>query len=213
MRNALIVAGVVCSTLALFPHTSRSQLPPVKERLGFRTGYIHTLGELQDNFGGGGHMTLHFTERVYNRLYFDFRVAALYLGDSKRPEIAADVTRIDNIASEMRILFFSVGPQYTVPLAEYWTGYASAGLGVYSVSILFDSGIQAFDTSDQYFGGNVGGGIMWRFTDTWNLDMNVTLHRFWSDTDRTDLYYIFTGEGDSDPYVLQFATGVCIDLR
>jgi hypothetical protein len=213
MNRALIVAVAACAVLTLFPHTSRSQLPPVQERLGFRTGYMHTFGQLQDTFGGGGHMTLHFTERVVSSFYVDFRIAALYLGDAKRPEIAERVTGTQGINSEMRILFLTVGPNLTFPLAEYWNAYASAGAGIYSVSILFDSGIQAYDYSDQHVGVNAGGGVLWRFTDTWNIDMNFTVHHFWTDDDRTDLYYIFTDEGDSDPYLLQFSTGVCIDLR
>lgn len=213
MNKALTIAGLIVAALALTPHTSFSQLPPVKERLGFRTGYIHTLDGLKDNFGGGGHMTLHFTERLYNPLYLDFRVAAIYLGDSKHPEIAERVTGTTGILSEMRILFFSLGPQVTFPLAEYWSGYASGGLGIYSVSILFDSGIQAFDTSDQHFGFNAGGGVLWRFTDTWNVDLNFTIHHFFTDKTRRDLYYVFTNEGDASPWLMQFATGLSIDLR
>jgi len=43
--------------------------------------------------------------------------------------------------------------------------------------------------------------------------MNFTVHRFTSDTTRRDLFYVFTGQGGSDPWLLQFATGVSIDLR
>jgi opacity protein-like surface antigen len=199
--------------LLLTPSASYSQLPPVRERLGLRTGYIHTLDRLDDTFGGGGHLTLHFTERVYNHLYFDFRVGAVYLGDSKIPELARDLFGNDDIVTEMRILYFSVGPNYTFDLAEYWTGYVSAGGGIYSVSILFDTGIQAGDTSDQHPGFNAGGGVLWRFTDTWNLDLNVTVHHFLTKQERRDLLWLYTGEGASDPYLLQFATGLSIDLH
>lgn len=213
MKRALLIAAFGGIAFSLFPTRSYSQLPPVKERLGFRSGYIHTLDQLSDSFGGGGHLTLHFTERVINRLYFDLRIAAIYLGDTKKPEIAEALTNTEGILSEMRILYFSVGPQYTFDLAEYWTAYASAGVGVYSVSILFDSGIQAFDTSDQHVGANFGGGVLWRFTDVLNLDLNFTAHHFWTEETVADLYYFFTDQGDSSPYLLQFATGISYDLR
>jgi opacity protein-like surface antigen len=213
MKNVFVVLCAVCALLAVLPDQSWSQLPPVRERLGLRTGYIQTLGGLQDNFGAGGHLTLHFTERTYDHLYFDLRVAAMYLGDSKHPEIAKRVTANDNTISEMRILYFSIGPNYTFDLAEYWTGYLSAGAGIYSVSILFDSGIQAYDYSDQHFGFNGGGGILWRFTDTWNLDLGFTVHHFYTEKKRSDLFWVFTGEGAANPTLLEFSAGICIDLR
>jgi len=207
---SLCIAGAL---VCVRPVSSLAQLPPVRERLGFRSGYIQTLGELNDAFGGGGHLTLHFTERAYNHLYVDFQVGAVYLGDSKHPEIAQAIFNNDNVLSEMRVLYFSVGPSYTFDLGEYWTGYASGGAGVYSVSILFDSGIQAYDTSDQHFGFNFGGGVLWRFTDTWNIDLNFTVHHFTTKQQNDDLFYIYTGKGATSPYLLQFATGVCIDLH
>jgi opacity protein-like surface antigen len=216
MKRLVLIASIAGAVL--FPTKSHSQLPPVQERLGFRSGYIQTLDQLEDSFGGGGHVTLWFTERVHDQLYFDFRVAAIYLGNLKNPNITVRFANSpgvppEDIESEMRVLFFSVGPQYVIPLAEYWNAYLSAGAGVYSVSMLFDSGIAAGDYSDQHFGVNAGGGAQWRFTETWNLDFNFTLHHFWTRKKTSDLYYFFTDQGDSSPYLLQFATGVSIDLR
>jgi len=213
MKNVLVLLCAVCASLAVVPVQAWSQLPPVRERLGLRTGYIQTFGGLQDHFGAGGHLTLHFTERMYDHLYFDFRVVAMYLGDSKHPEIAREVKKNNNIISEMRILYFSIGPNYTVDLAEYWTGYLSAGAGIYSVSILFDSGIQAFGESDQHFGFNGGGGILWRFTDTWNLDLGFTVHHFYTEKNLRNRLWVYTGKGAASPTLLEFSAGICIDLR
>jgi hypothetical protein len=43
--------------------------------------------------------------------------------------------------------------------------------------------------------------------------MNFMVHHFWSDAERADLYYYYTDQGDSSPYLLQFATGLTYDLR
>ncbi len=213
--TALVLASVL---LGILPTPSYSQLPPVRERLGVRGGYIQTFDKLKDSFGGGGHLTLHFSERAYNQLYVDFRISAIYLGDLKNKNIAVRFGNSpgiepSDIETEMRILFFSVGPQYVIPLAEYWNAYAGAAAGIYSVSMLFDSGISAGDLSDQHFGVNMGGGAMWRFTETLNIDMNFTLHHFWTPKDPNKLLFFFTDQGDSNPYLLQFSTGVTIDLR
>lgn len=204
----------VVATVALAA-CAAAQGGPVKERLGGRAGYIHTFDGLNRVYGGGGNLTLHFQERISAPLYLDFRVGAVYLGDSKKPELAPLFKDAlgNPLVSQMRILFFSVGPQLVVPLSETWNGYVSVGAGIYSVSIVFNSGIQAFDSSDQHFGGNFAVGTLWRITDNWNIDLSVTAHHLWTKRDPGDLYYVFTGQGDASPSLLQIATGLSIDLR
>jgi hypothetical protein len=76
--------------------------------------------------------------------------------------------------------------------------------------MLFDTGVQAFDLSDQHFGLNGSLGMYWRITDSWNLDFNATLQSLWTDQD--DLYPIFTG-GGSNPLILAVGVGAAMNLR
>jgi hypothetical protein len=189
-----------------------SQPPLPRERLGIRAGYEEATGKLNQHFGDGSFMTLHFSERIIRGLYLDFRIGAIYMGDLLKPEIAEALTRVDGIDSEMRILWFTAGPQYAISPSERITWYGSMGMGVYSISILHDTGIQAFDYSDQHFGINGGVGLLWRFAATWNADFNFTTHKIWTSKDRGDLYYLFTNE-DSSPSTYQFGFGVSMELR
>ena len=219
MRIFVVTAlGLAGALLGILPTTSYSQLPPVRERLGVRGGYIQTLDKLENSFGGGGHLTVYFNERVVNSLYVGGRISIMYLGDLQNEDIPVRFINTpgivsDDIDSEMRIMFFSAGPQYVIPIADYWNAYIEGGAGIYSVSMLFDSGIAAGKFSDQHFGVNFGGGTMWRITETLNIDMNFTLHHFWTPKDPNKLLFFFTGQGDSNPYLLQFSTGVVLDLR
>ena len=195
------------------PQASQAQLPPVRERIGGRLGFIVTEGQFNSAYGNGYNATLHFTEAIHVPFYLDIKIGALYLGELQRQELAETFTGIIDISSDMRILFFSVGPQYVFSAGRDWLlGYASLAAGVYSVSVLFDSGIQAFDLSQSRFGGNASIGTLLRFTSTWNLDINVTLHHMRTTTNIDDLFRIFT-DGAVDPSIAQFAMGITIDLR
>jgi hypothetical protein len=209
MIKFLFSAIVLLMLLSLLASDVCSQLPPPRERLGVRSGYMETTGKLDEHFGDGSFMTLHFSEKILNPLYLDIKIGAVYLGDLLKPEIILDAQPID---SEMRILFFTAGPQYNYPTGETTTLYGSFGIGIYSVSILRDTGLQAYDFSNQHFGLNGGLGFLWRFAATWNLDVNLTAHKFWTPEDRSTLFYIFTNEG-SDPYLYQLGIGISMDLR
>ncbi len=193
----------------------RAQLPPPGERLGFRVGYMETTGALDEYFGDGNFMTIHFSEHVFDPLYLDVRIGAIYLGDLLKPDV---INAPDNVVSEMRILFFTAGPQYTYSVSERTTAYGSFGLGIYSVSILEDTGLQARSASNQHFGINGGIGFLWRFSATWNLDFNFSSHKVWTPEDpgcilaRDCIYYAYTNRHTS-PLMFQVGAGIVMDLR
>lgn len=209
----LSAAILVCTLYAaLIPAASEAQLPPVRERLGGRLGYVGTDGGLRDSYGGGYNATLHFTERAWGPLFVDIRIGAVYMGDLKRPVLAENFTFVPDIESAMRILFISAGPQYAAALAGPWIVYGSIGLGIYSVSVLFDTGVQAADVSQQRLGGNASVGALLHIAGSWNLDLNFSVHHFRTRKRTDELFYIFT-DGDSNPFLFQVATGIVIDLR
>lgn len=193
-----------------------TETPPPRERLGIRSGYIETTGKLDASFGDGSFMTLHFSERVIHSLYVDFRIGAISLGDLLKPELAPvfveSLAAARNVQSEMRVLFFTIGPLGTYAIGEKTTLYGSMGLGIYSVSMLFDTGLQAGSESDQHLGVNGGFGVLWRFAATWNVEFNFTTHKFWTSRDFTDYFYRFT-DGSASPILYQFGLGISMDLR
>jgi hypothetical protein len=183
-----------------------------KERVGIRFGFDGTNDGLHDTFGDGWDATLFFTEKITTRFLLDIRLGAIYLGDMQTPELDDEITNMPNVVSEMRFLYFSVGPIVSVPLGGANTGYASLGLGVYSVSLLFDSGVTAFDFSDQHLGLNGGLGISRRIATSWCVELNGTVHYFDVDTQSSDLYWKFT-DGADNPLLISVALGVTLDLR
>jgi len=205
-----VVAAVL---LAGVPEPSQSQLPPVRERLGGKVGGVTTTGGLNSSYGNGWQATLYFYERIGKSWYLGVSIGAIYMGDLWDPAAAEEYTGIADINSEMRVLLLSVGPQYTLGLSDSWLAYAGLEAGVYSVSLLFDTGIQAFsDSQPAHLGGNLSLGMLWRITSNWNIDLSTTLHHFRTSSKANDIFYKFTG-GDADPLLLEASIGLVIDLR
>jgi hypothetical protein len=190
----------------------RAQVPgdPPRERLGARVSFVGTVGGLNENFGTGYDFTLYFTERLTRAWYLEVRIGATYMGDLLKPEIAEERTRIEGISSEMRFAYVTLGPQYTWATSETQTLYGTLGIGIYSVSMLYDTGVQAFKENNQNFGMNGGVGFLWRITTNWNIELNTTVQHLRTGTG--DLYYIFTG-GAQHPWLFAAGVGLAMDLR
>jgi hypothetical protein len=183
-----------------------------------------TTGRLRNHFGHGYDFTLYFTERIFRSLNLEILIGAAYLGDVFQRELGAEILQdLDRsvflapdgpgVDSEMRFAYLSVGPQYTWPSSETHTWYGSFGLGIYSTSVLFDTGVLARNYSNQHFGLNGGGGLLWRITDNWNLEVTTRVHKVWTgEYDRYNYYSRFT-EGGKNPWLLGFGLGVALDLR
>ncbi|HEX5131028.1 MAG TPA: hypothetical protein VFX92_00925 [Candidatus Krumholzibacteria bacterium] len=181
-----------------------------RERLGVRASYITSNDGLRDSYGDGWDLTLYFTETVLSKLVLDIRLGAIYLGEALKPDLDDQITNSYGVVSQMRVLYFSVGPMVGFRLGGANTGYASAGVGIYSVSIQLDSAISAYDLSDQEVGFNGGIGIARRLSTNWSLEGNATVHYFGIASN--NLYGLFTENADS-PLLLGIGLGVTVDLR
>jgi len=214
MIRSLLTAIAVVTVLTVGAARAQAPAPaldePPQERLGARAAFAGTVGDLNRHFGHGYDLTLYFTEKLIGTFYLDIRIGATYFGDLLIPEIGERFTNTQGILSEMRLAYLTLGPQYASAISETKTVYISLGLGIYTVSMIFDTGVRSFDLSDQHFGVSAGIGMFWRITDNWNLDFNATLQSLWADQDK--LYPIFTG-GGRNPMLLVAGVGLAMNLR
>ncbi len=208
----LLVTGVL--TLVFARPSMAVDNVAADQRLGARAGYIYTDDGIDQYYGPGWEITLGFNQRIWSRLFFDLHVGAIYLGDVLDPELDDDITNTDNVESEMRTFYFSVGAVYGIPLGSTaYTLTTSLAAGVYSVSVALASDFSAIDLSDQYFGGQAGLGLVWRVGTSWSLEANATAYYFDNAAAVDDLLWTFTNDTAVDPVLLGFSVGVMIDLR
>jgi len=207
---------VLCAMAAVLLAAPRPSLAideiAANERVGVRIGGLSTTDGLNEAFGTGWQVTLFFTEKIKRPLLLDIRLGALYLGDLKYTQLDDDLTNSPGVQSAMRILYISGGPMFGQPITDAMTLFLNLGVGIYSVSMVFDNGVSAFDFSDQTLGFNGGLGVVRRISANWSFDLSVAAHYFLVEHDIHDLYYAFT-DGADDPLILDFAVGVIIDLR
>jgi len=211
MKSTEIRSLALCILLSLAPSLSHAQAKkPARERLGIRFGYVQTFQEFEENYGSGNNITIHFSERIARPLFLNFQIGAIQMGEALDPTIAREATNNPTITSEMRILFLNVGLQFVYVEQGPWTWYVGAGGGVYSVSILFDLGVQGVPVSDQHFGvqGNIGA-LLKLFGD---LKLELVGSAYHIRTGGGFLYSTFT-DGGSDPWFAEMAVGLSLDLR
>lgn len=211
------VAGLLGFLLLTFANASTSRAfdnLAAQERLGVRIGYIETFDGVYEYYGPGWDVTLYFNERIYSRLFFDIHIGAIYYGDILDEELDDFITRIDEMESEMRTFYFSVGLGYGFPLGSgTYTLTTSLAAGVYSASVALASDFVSDDLSDQYFGGNGSIGIMRRIATNWVLEANCTVHYFDTAANFGDLMWVFTAGTAVDPVLVGVSLGLAIDLR
>ncbi len=209
IKPPLTVIGLILFLNAI-PVSAQLPVEQPRERLGARVSLAGTAGELNNHFGHGYDFTLYFTERIYKPFYLEVQIGATYMGDLLKPEIAEERTGYAGIQSEMRFAYLTLGPQYTRAFSESHTLYASLGVGIFTVTMLYDTGVRAFEERDQVFGVNGGIGMYWRITTNWNIDVNSKLTKMWTDDD--DIYQVYTN-GHNSPWVLAVGLGLAMDLR
>jgi opacity protein-like surface antigen len=209
---AVIIACVASNAIA--QTESDSQTDPLKDRLGVRVGYSRTSNDLTDNFGGGLNLSLHFIQRIRKPFSVDVTLGAIYLGSTEKDIVVGlDTSMYDQVS--MRILMLTAAPMVELPINDRMDFYATAGVGLYAVSLLLDRSFEQYDLTDNHFGLNAGAGVIHRIFTNWYVDLNFHLHKFWtadtSDPGNPDWIFEYSN-GDSDPLFWAINTGVILRL-
>ena len=217
MKPAILLLALIIAFPA-FTATAQSenesQPAPRKERLGVRVGYSGTSNGISDSFGSGLDLCLHFTQRIKDPFSLDVTLGAIYLG-STTSDITADFfgTSFDDVS--MRILRLTIAPMMEYRVSDRTDFYISLGGGLYAVSLLLDQTFQEFDLTNSNFGVNVNVGLARRLSTNWFVDLNLHLHRFWTedtfDPNNPDWIYLYTN-GDADPLFWGITAGVALNL-
>jgi hypothetical protein len=206
------VVMMSCVCLAL-PAPSRAfdQLAG-KERIGVRAGWLTANDGFKDAYGNGWDLTLFFTERVTHHFLIDVRLGAQYMGDLKLETLDDEITHQTGIQGAMRILFVSVGPMIGTSIGGPYSMHASAGAGIYSISMVFSNALTPFDLSDQKLGFNGELGLARRIAGNWSLEGAVAAHYILTGDTPNDFYFAFT-DGADKPLLLDATLGLVLDLR
>lgn len=210
-RAALLLIICVFATSAVAQEDADKDKDPNRERLGLRAGYAATPSDLDDAFGGGLDLSLHWIQRIKYPFGFNVTLGAFYLGSTARDDITLSTfNRLFDKVS-MRILRFTVSPMIEFNVSERTGLYASAGVGMYAVSLLVDEVFAEADLTNNHVGVNLGAGAIQQLSENWFVELDVQLHKFWTSSDIDDMFFRYSS-GDGDPLFYQASVGVMIRL-
>ncbi len=212
MKRPLIAVLIASLYLASISQQASPQPISGREKLGGRIAYTHSASDIKNTYGDGTALTLHFTERIKPPVFIDIAIGAIYLGGSAVDSIKKYIPHTDISDASMRILFLNIAPVFEFPVTEGALLYASAGIGLYSISVILERVFLGLETSQEHFGANIGLGLYYPLSDKWKLDFNFSAQRIWTDANLSDMFYFYS-EGDSDPDFYLFSVGVCIALN
>ncbi|MDH3216202.1 MAG: hypothetical protein OEN01_07915, partial [Candidatus Krumholzibacteria bacterium] len=173
--------------------------------------YAATTSGLDNVFGGGINLSLHYIQRITHPFAADFTLGAFYLGSTSRDDITTlrfgPTLSFDNVA--MRVLRFTAAPMIEFEFDERTDFFISAGGGLYILSLLIDDAFREADVNTTHFGLNVGGGAIRQLSKNWFVDVSLQVHKFW--TSDGDLFFDYS-EGDGDPLFYQVSVGAMLRL-
>jgi opacity protein-like surface antigen len=209
-RVALIISLIATSAFAQQPGDPDTD--DSRERIGLRAGYVGTSSTLDDVFGSGLNLDLHWVQGIAEPVFLDFTLGAFYLGETDRDDITFDIFQPQTFHNvSMRVLRFTVAPLIELSLSERTAAYVSIGGGLYVISLLLDQSFFQFDLTDNHVGINVGAGVTRRITTNWFIDLHAEAHKFWTSTDNNDLFFRYS-EGDQDPVFFEVTAGFLLRL-
>lgn len=193
------------------PPEQREKPEIERERLGLQLGYVGTTSDLDNNFGGGLSLTLHWIQHVRYPLFADFALGAFYLGKTDRQDITLAYLQQNFDGTSMRIIRFTLSPLVELPVNDRTMSYVSAGGGIYIISLLLDEAFQEFNKTNNHFGLNLGAGATYQISQNWFIEFHGEVHKLWTSSSSDDIFYTYS-EGDKNPLFYHAALGVLLRL-
>ena len=181
------------------------------ERLGLRFGYVGTTSGISETFGGGLNVSLHWVQSIREPFGLNFALGAFAMGSTDREDITLSYFGLNLDDVSMRIVHFSLGPMAEIPISERLRFQTAARAGLYTVTLFVTQGLNQGDPSDNHLGVNFTGGLVYRMSRNWFLDIDLQLHKIFTSEDADDLFYVYS-EGDTNPLFYNVNIGLMLRL-
>lgn len=206
MRRTTVIGTI--TALILLAAGSRSlhcQNIKGKEIVGLRIGGIYTTNSLKDNFGTGSEIELHFITGLGPWFGVGFALSSHNLGESKNQEKDIDLIG-QNLRLDLQVYSMTASFAVMKHLTGRFDGLGEAGLGIYSINGVVQSGFYEGYITDNQLGFFGGLGAFFGLTRKLSIDVNFKLHYILSGGDQSHLIYFYTGNKSMMLY--QFTLGL-----
>jgi outer membrane protein W len=178
-----------------------------RELLGVRFGGLVSTGALNEEFGGGSEIELHFIHGITNRWGVDVSLSSHNFGAAKDQD--KNLAYFDRTDVDLQMFSVAAGLIYYRTMGGRWRPTIEAGPGLYSVNAILSSGFYEAQKTDNHFGIYAGLGLLYRLAKTVQLNANVKYHLVFIGTDMEDTVYFYTGENSVGFF--QIAVGIMVN--
>ncbi len=166
-----------------------------KRIIGFRVGTVFNSNKLDNAFGRGSELELHFVEGLGTWYGIDISLSSHSFGDSKLPEKDIQYSNQGEIL-ELQIYSLSAAISTYYKLSDKISATAGSGVGLYAITLIRPIGIIEQRLTDYQPGVHGSLGLLYRLTQG-GVFMNFN----------AKYHYISSGGKNNIHHPLRFYTG------
>jgi opacity protein-like surface antigen len=178
-----------------------------REILGFRAGGVLSSGLLNDKFGDGSEIEIHFIEGLNPWFGINIALSSHNLGESKDRDMNIDYTGFDRPV-KLQVFSVTAAALAIMHIGDRFSPTLEGGFGLYTINGVIQAGLYEGSITDNQVGFYGGVGLLYRLTRSLFLNANAKYHYIFSGNDWNSTVYFYTGEERITLY--QIAVGVAI---
>ncbi|UCF04340.1 MAG: hypothetical protein JSV33_10355 [bacterium] len=171
-----------------------------RELFGIRIGGVFGSNALENAYGKGTEIELHFIEGLGSWFGLSVAVSSHNFGDSKDRDKNIECTQW-NRNVEMQIYSATVAFFGIRSLGEKFSISGEAGFGLYTITTIIHAGMLEGHLTDNQFGMYCGAGVLYKLTQSLSLNMQGKYHYILSGG---DMMHCYTGEKRAQLYQIVF---------
>lgn len=178
-----------------------------REILGLRVGGVLSSGPLQEKFGDGSEIEIHFIEGIRPWLGINIALSSHNLGESHDRDKNIEYTGLDRPV-KLQIFSVTAAAIALTHAGDRFSPTIEGGLGLYTLNGVIQAGLYEGSITDNQFGFYGGVGLLYRLTRSLFINANAKYHYILSGDDWRSTVFFYTGEERISLY--QIALGIAI---
>jgi hypothetical protein len=207
MRRWIAIPFVVCAASLLVSVDSSSQGIKGRELLGLRAGGTISTGGVNEIFGNGSELEIHFIEGLNPWLGINISLSSHNFGESNDRQKNIDYTGLDRPV-DLNIFSVTVAAVAVKDIKGKWSSTFEGGIGLYTVNGIIQAGLYEGTRTNNQFGFYGGAGLLYRLTKSFSINANAKYHYVFTGDDLRHTIYFYTSEDRISFY--QIAVGIAI---
>ncbi|MBN2185001.1 MAG: hypothetical protein JW746_06700 [Candidatus Krumholzibacteriota bacterium] len=189
-------------SFAFLPSSVLSTDMSGRETLGLRLGGIFSPGEIDNNFGKGSELEIHFVEGLGSWFGLGFSLSTHHFGRSLDSEKDFEYTGLTG-SVKMEVYSLTAGFETYFDLGRRITVGTETGGGLYTSSAVIPSGIYEGRITRNDLGYFAGFRINYLITSGGlSAELAGKYHHIFSGSDPSHVIYAYTGERSADFFQL-----------